>query len=150
MEWGKEMTITYVVINIVIMLIMLFVLNKMADSVVYSPHFWLGSGFYSAHSTDYLQQIQRLSTSGVGSALSATHIAFLKMIVMPLVMVSIIQAITNLESSGLRKMAGMVVESWSLQRNRGHVGSVTADVFGIMQWYSIRLSRKAARKYKRS
>ena len=52
---------------------------------------------------------------------------------MPLVMVSIIQAITNLESSkGLGKMAGMVIGILVFTTLiAATVGSVTADVFGL-------------------
>ncbi|BCX30866.1 L-cystine uptake protein TcyP [Latilactobacillus curvatus] len=139
MEWGKEMTITYVVINIVIMLIMLLVLNKMARiHVKFSRRVFtaLGVGIlfgallqiiFKADSTVVKQTADWIGIVGNG------YVSFLKMIVMPLVMVSIIQAITNLESSkGLGKMAGMVIGILIFTTLiAATVGSVTADVFGL-------------------
>lgn len=139
MEWGKEMTITYVVINIVIMLIMLLVLNKMARiHVKFSRRVFtaLGVGIlfgallqiiFKADSTVVKQTADWVGIVGNG------YVSFLKMIVMPLVMVSIIQAITNLESSkGLGKMAGMVIGILIFTTLiAATVGSVTADVFGL-------------------
>ncbi len=139
MEWGKEMTITYVVINIVIMLIMLFVLNKMARiHVKFSRRVFtaLGVGIlfgallqiiFKTDSTVVKQTADWVGIVGNG------YVSFLKMIVMPLVMVSIIQAITNLESSkGLGKMAGMVIGILVFTTLiAATVGSVTADVFGL-------------------
>ncbi len=139
MEWGKEMTITYVVINIVIMLIMLLVLNKMARiHVKFSRRVFtaLGVGIlfgallqiiFKADSTVVKQTADWIGIVGNG------YVSFLKMIVMPLVMVSIIQAITNLESSkGLGKMAGMVIGILVFTTLiAATVGSVTADVFGL-------------------
>lgn len=139
MEWGKEMTITYIVINIVIMLIMLLVLNKMARiHVKFSRRVFtaLGVGIlfgallqiiFKADSTVVKQTADWIGIVGNG------YVSFLKMIVMPLVMVSIIQAITNLESSkGLGKMAGMVIGILIFTTLiAATVGSVTADVFGL-------------------
>ncbi|AOO74805.1 sodium:dicarboxylate symporter [Latilactobacillus curvatus] len=133
------MTITYVVINIVIMLIMLLVLNKMARiHVKFSRRVFtaLGVGIlfgvllqiiFKADSTVVKQTADWIGIVGNG------YVSFLKMIVMPLVMVSIIQAITNLESSkGLGKMAGMVIGILIFTTLiAATVGSVTADVFGL-------------------
>lgn len=133
------MTITYVVINIIIMLIMLFVLNKMARiHVKFSRRVFtaLGVGILFGAILQLIfktdSQVVKQTADWIG-IVGNGYVSFLKMIVMPLVMVSIIQAITNLESSkGLGKMAGMVIGLLVFTTLiAATVGSVTSNVFDL-------------------
>ena len=133
------MTITYVVINIIIMLIMLFVLNKMARiHVKFSRRVFtaLGVGILFGAILQLIfktdSQVVKHTADWIG-IVGNGYVSFLKMIVMPLVMVSIIQAITNLETSkGLGKMAGMVIGLLVFTTLiAATVGSVTSNVFDL-------------------
>ena len=133
------MTITYIVINIIIMLIMLFVLNKMARiHVKFSRRVFtaLGVGILFGAILQLIfktdSEVVKQTANWIG-IVGNGYVSFLKMIVMPLVMVSIIQAITNLESSkGLGKMAGMVIGLLVFTTLiAATVGSVTSNVFDL-------------------
>ncbi|SPC36664.1 L-cystine transporter [Latilactobacillus fuchuensis] len=133
------MNIAYVVINIVIMLIMLFVLNKMARvHVKFSKRVFVALGVgilfgallqlvFKSDSAVVTQTADWIGIVGNG------YVSFLKMIVMPLVMVSIIQAITNLDSSkGLGKMAGLVIGILVFTTLiAATVGALTSNVFDL-------------------
>ena len=133
------MTITYIVINIIIMLIMLFVLNKMSRiQVKFSRRVFtaLGVGILFGAILQLIfktdSEVVKQTANWIG-IVGNGYVSFLKMIVMPLVMVSIIQAITNLESSkGLGKMAGMVIGLLVFTTLiAATVGSVTSNVFDL-------------------
>jgi hypothetical protein len=133
------MNIAYVVINIVIMLIMLYILNRMARvHVKFSKRVFiaLGVGILFGALLQLLfksdSEVVKQTADWIG-IVGNSYVSFLKMIVMPLVMVSIIQAITNLNSSkGLGKMAGMVIGILVFTTLiAATVGAFTANGFGL-------------------
>lgn len=110
------MTTLFIVLNIVAMLAMVYVLYRMQKKYVSFPkRVFAGLGMGIAFGA--VLQIAFGSTSEVVTTstdwfgiIGNGYVRFLKMIVMPLIMVSIISAIINLKSSkGLGKMAGLII-----------------------------------------
>lgn len=133
------MNTVYVAINILITVIMLIVLNRMAKNhVSFSKRVFtsLGMGIvfgaglqiiFGAKSEVVTESSKWIAMAGNG------YVAFLRMIVMPLVMVSIVSAITKLGTTkGLGKMAGSIIGVLMLTTLiSGAVGIVSANVFGL-------------------
>lgn len=133
------MNTVYVAINVLITVIMLIVLNRMAKNhVSFSKRVFtsLGMGIvfgaalqiiFGAKSEVVAESSKWIAMAGNG------YVAFLRMIVMPLVMVSIVSAITKLGTTkGLGKMAGTIIGVLMLTTLiSGAVGIASANIFGL-------------------
>lgn len=110
------MNLVYIAVNMVVMLVMLGILYRMQKKYVsFTKRVFTGLGMGIVFGT-----ILQIAFDGNSSVVKTTtewfnlvgdgYVGFLKMIVMPLIMVSIISAITNLKSSnGLGKMSGFII-----------------------------------------
>lgn len=132
-------TILSVGLNIAIMAVMLVVLNRMAKKhVSFSKRVFAGLGmgivfgavlqFAFGPASDVVTE----ATAWFG-IVGNGYVALLRMIVMPLVMVSIISAINNLSSTkGLGKMAGTIIGVLiATTLIAGTVGVISANVFHL-------------------
>lgn len=133
------MNTVYLVINVAIMLIMLIVLNRMAKKhISFSKRVFAGLGMGIVYGA-VLQIVFGASSSVVEESgkwfgmVGNGYVALLRMIVMPLVMVSIISAINNLSSTkGLGKMAGTIIGVLVVTTLvAGTVGVISANVFNL-------------------
>lgn len=111
-----DANLVYIVLSILALLAMVFVLYRMQTKYVsFSKRVFAGLGMGIAFGA-VLQlifgsdhEVVKTSTDWFG-IIGNGYVRLLKMIVMPLIMVSIISAITNLKSSkGLGKMAGLII-----------------------------------------
>ncbi|MCR8644866.1 L-cystine transporter [Paenibacillus sp. N1-5-1-14] len=132
-------TIGYVILNIVFMLAMIGVLYYMQSKYVsFSKRVFAGLGMGIAFGLclqfmcDPNSEVVKTSTDWF-SIIGNGYVGFLKMIVMPLIMVSIISAITNLKSSkGLGKMSAMIIGLLiATTMVSAVVGIGAANIFGL-------------------
>lgn len=133
------MDLFLVIANIAVMLVMLAVLNRMAKKYVsFSKRVFAGLGMGIVFGT--ILQVAFGSTSEVVAEstnwfgiVGNGYVALLKMIVMPLVMVSIVSAINNLSSTkGLGKLAGTIIGFLIFTTLiAGTLGVVSANLFHL-------------------
>lgn len=125
--------------NIAIMLVILVVLNRMAKKhVSFSKRVFVGLGIGIVFGTA-LQMIYGASHPVVAEStnwfgiVGNGYVALLKMIVMPLVMVSIVSAINNLSSTkGLGKLAGTIIGVLMFTTLiAGSLGILSANLFHL-------------------
>lgn len=135
----KASVIALIVLNILITVILIVVLNRMAKKhFSFSKRVFaaLGMGIvfgallqviYGSASEVVKQSVPWINIVGNG------YVSFLKMIVMPLIMVSIISAITKLGTTkGLGKMAGMILGVLIFTTLiAGTIGAISANVFHL-------------------
>ncbi len=133
------MTMAYVGINILITVIMLYVLNRMAKKhVSFSKRVFasLGMGILFGAALQVIfgpsSAVVQESSKWIGMV-GNSYVGFLRMIVIPLVMVSIISAITKLGTTkGLGKMAGSIIGVLMFTTLiSGAVGVATANIFHL-------------------
>lgn len=133
------MDLFLIIANIAVMLVMLAVLNRMAKKYVsFSKRVFAGLGMGVVFGT--ILQVAFGSTSEVVAEstnwfgiVGNGYVALLKMIVMPLVMVSIVSAINNLSSTkGLGKLAGTIIGFLIFTTLiAGTLGVVSANLFHL-------------------
>lgn len=133
------MDLFLIIANIAVMLVMLAVLNRMAKKYVsFSKRVFAGLGMGIVFGT--ILQVAFGSTSEVVAEstnwfgiVGNGYVALLKMIVMPLVMVSIVSAINNLSSTkGLGKLAGTIIGFLIFTTLiAGTLGVVSANLFHL-------------------
>ncbi len=133
------MDLFLIIANIAVMLVMLVVLNRMAKKYVsFSKRVFAGLGMGIVFGT--ILQVAFGSTSEVVAEstnwfgiVGNGYVALLKMIVMPLVMVSIVSAINNLSSTkGLGKLAGTIIGFLIFTTLiAGTLGVVSANLFHL-------------------
>lgn len=133
------MDLFFIVANVAVMLVMLAVLNRMAKKYVsFSKRVFAGLGMGIVFGTI----LQVVFGSGSNVVAESTnwfgivgngYVALLKMIVMPLVMVSIVSAINNLSSTkGLGKLAGTIIGFLIFTTLiAGTLGVVSANLFHL-------------------
>ncbi len=133
------MDLFFIGANVAVMLVMLAVLNRMAKKYVsFSKRVFAGLGMGIVFGT----VLQVVFGSGSNVVAESTnwfgivgngYVALLKMIVMPLVMVSIVSAINNLSSTkGLGKLAGTIIGFLIFTTLiAGTLGVVSANLFHL-------------------
>lgn len=113
---GVKMEVALIILNIAVLLIMIGILYRMQKKYVsFTKRVFVGLGmgivFGAVLQLAYgATHDVVLTTTDWFSIIGSGYVGFLKMIVTPLIMVSIISAITNLKSSAnLGKMSGLMI-----------------------------------------
>ncbi|AQR77104.1 L-cystine transporter [Paenibacillus larvae] len=132
-------TMLLIILNIVVMLVMVGVLYYMQSKFVsFSKRVFTGLGMGIMFGLilqfvyDPSSEVIKMSTDWF-NIIGNGYVSFLKMIIMPLIMVSIISAIANLKSSkGLGKMSAIIIGILIFTTMiSAVVGITSANIFGL-------------------